>query len=141
MKLVIAFLPLLALGGCSGMDYKPVQERSFAQLASNGCGEEGEQMLVEGYVSRAYQNTVVLWDGIDPQATTAITLPGRGWLARARGWFGDSKHEVSEQELNQLAAARIPVTFGVECQGRGVAPEARSIRYTNAQGQRVAIAY
>jgi hypothetical protein len=130
---------LVMLTGCSSIDYKPVQERSFAQLMTGGCREDGEQLMVTGQVSKAYQNTVVLWDGIDPQATVAVTLP-RGVTQRVRGWFGKNKQEVSERTLNDLAARGVPVTVGMVCQG-GSAPQATSIAYTDAEGQRVAIAY
>jgi hypothetical protein len=129
----------IMLAACAS--YQPVQESTFAALTSDGCRDEGRQMLVEAYVSKAYENTVVLWDGTDAQSTVAVTLPGRGVLGRMRGWFGDSKHEVTQQTLNQLAAERTPVTVGVVCQGGKVAPEAASLRYVDAQGQRVAIAY
>jgi hypothetical protein len=129
-----------ALAGCASTDYEPVQERSFAQLLSDGCDEQGQQMLVTGQVSRAYQDTVVLWDGIDPQATVAVSLPG-GVTQRVRGWFGKNKREVTERTLNDLASRNVPVTVGLECQGNNVAPVARSISYTDQRGQRVAIAY
>jgi len=135
--LISAALAMLA--GCSSMDYKPVQERSFAQLVSGGCTSDGEQLMVTGQVSKAYQNTVVLWDGIDPQATVAVTVP-RSINQRVRGWFGKNRQEVSERTLNDLAARGVPVTVGLVCQG-GAAPQATSIAYTDSEGQRVAIAY
>jgi hypothetical protein len=133
---------VIVLAGCSSMDYKPVQERSFSQLLSEGCKEPGEQMLVTGYVSKAYQDTVVLWDGIDPQSTVAVKVPGPGLKQRLKGWLGaDSKQEVTAETLNSLGAQRQPVTVGLVCQGENVAPEVRTVNYTDAQGQRVAIAY
>jgi hypothetical protein len=134
-------LTIIVLAGCGGMDYKPAQERPLAQIAAEGCRDKGERLLITGQVSKAYENTVVLWDGIDPQATLAVTVPGRSPLSRARGWFGKSKHEVSRTQLNELIAARTPVTAELVCQGGNVAPEASSFAYTNAQGQRVAIGY
>jgi hypothetical protein len=129
------------LAGCADLDYKPVQERGFGELLSGRC-EAGQQLLVTGQVNRAYENTLVLWDGIDPQATVAVTLPGPSVGQRVRSWFGgDTSRQVSEQTLNDLARRGVPVTVNLVCQGSGVAPEALQVSYTNAEGQRVAIAY
>jgi hypothetical protein len=137
--LIVSSVALLA--GCASLDYQPVQERSFAQVASGRC-KEGERMLVTGQVSRSYENTVVMWDGIDPQATVAVTLPKPGIKQRVRGWFGgDTSREVSDDTLSDLAARGVPVTVNLVCHGDGVAPEALQLSYTDAQGQRVAIAY
>lgn len=129
------------LVGCASTSYEPVREQSFAQLAANGCVNGGQQVMVTAQVSKAYQDTVVLWDGTDPQQTIAATLGGRGPVARLRGWFGENKYELSEQQLNELAAQRTPVTVTLECSGAGVAPVARNISYQSQDGTRVAIGY
>jgi hypothetical protein len=141
VKVLISAAAAVVLTGCASTDYKPVQERSFGALVSEGCRDDGEQMLVTGYVSKAYEDTVVMWDGIDPQATVAVKVPGRTLTSRMRGWFGDSKHEVSQARLNDLITRKVPVTVNLTCQGESMAPVVTSAEYTDAQGQRVAIAY
>jgi hypothetical protein len=141
VKVLISAAAVVVLTGCASTDYEPVQERSFGALVSEGCRDDGEQMLVTGYVSRAYEDTVVLWDGIDPQATVAVKVPGRTLTSRMRGWFGDSKHEVSQERLNDLITRKVPVTVNLTCQGENMAPVVTHASYTDAQGQRVAIAY
>jgi hypothetical protein len=129
-----------ALSACAS--YEPVRETTYAQLVSGGCGDEGEQMLVQGYVQRAYENTVVIWDGSDASSTVAANLPRTGIKGRLRGLFGaDSKNQVAAEQLNAVAQQRIPVTFTLACEGKSIAPQVRSMSYTDSAGQRVAIAY
>lgn len=131
----------VALVGCGTMNYQPARERDIAQLADQGCGSKGETFIVRGQVSKAYENTVVLWDGVDPQRTMAFTLAGRSPLQRMRGWFGENKYEASRELLNQLSANRTPVTVTAVCQGGQTAPVANNLTYTDTSGQRVAIGY
>lgn len=137
----VTWMVVGVIAGCAATRYEPVREQSFAQLASSGCVNGGQQVMVTAQVNKAYQNTVVLWDGADPQQTIAVTLGGRGPVAKLRGWFGQNKYELSEQQLNELAAQRTPVTVTLECSSAGVAPVARNISYQNQDGTRVAIGY
>jgi len=130
---------LLALSACAS--YEPVRESNFPQLVSGGCMEEGKQTIVTAYVNKAYENTVVLWDGADPSTTMPANLPRAGFGQRLKNMFGDTKNEVAAEQLNQVAQQRLPVTFTLECQGKNVAPLVRGVSYTDQQGQRVAIAY
>jgi hypothetical protein len=131
---------VLALSACAS--YEPVRESNFPQLASGGCTEEGKQTIVTAFVNKAYENTVVLWDGNDPSTTVPANLPRAGWGQRLRNVFGgEGKNEVAAEQLNQVAHQRLPVTFTLECQGSNHAPLVRSVHYTDQQGQRVAIGY
>jgi hypothetical protein len=138
MKFAGVVLALL-VAGCAG--YQPARERNFAQAASEGCSNRGEAFIVTAQVSKAYENTVLLADSMDPEKTMSVTLPGRGLLARARGWVGTNKYEASMQRLTELSASRTPVTVTLECKGEKVAPIARNISFDNADGTRTAIAF
>lgn len=138
MKFAGVVLAFLAAGCAS---YQPARERDFASASREGCTDRGQSFIVTAQVSKAYENTVLLWDGIDPAKTMSVTLPGRGPVARAKGWFGTSKYEASMKRLNELSAAGTPVTVTLACQGEQVAPEATNISYTNPDGTRTAIAF
>jgi hypothetical protein len=138
VKLLFGVAMVTALVGCAS--YEPVRERTFSDLVAQGCGDAEERTIVTGYVSRAYENTVVLWDGIDPQATVAVTVPGRNPWQRLRGALGKNKHEVTQETLNRLTQERVPVTVTLECQGNA-APLVRHVTYNDENGQRIAIAY
>ncbi len=136
----LSMVAVMALSACAS--YEPVRESNFAQVVSAGCAEEGRQTIVNAYVNKAYENTVVLWDGTDPATTLAANLPRPGWGARVRGMFGgEGKNQVAAEQLNQVGQQRLPVTFTLECQGKNHAPLVRTVSYTDQQGQRVAIAY
>jgi len=136
-----AILPAaVLLGGCASANYRPVQEVSFQQFTSGVCDNGGRQVAVSGQVSKAYQNTVVLSDAVDPQRTAAFTLKRPGAGSKVRGWFGTNRYELTQQRLNELSTQGTPVMIRAECQGKGVAAVAESISY-DQDGRRVAIEY
>lgn len=129
------------LTACAATHYEPVQERPLSQVIAEGCGKPGERFLVTARVNKAYEDTVVLWDGLDPRRTLAVKVPNPGVLERARGWFGENKNEVMRRQLNDLGSQGQPVTAMLECQGSGVAPELVNVSFTNDKGQQIAIPY
>jgi hypothetical protein len=140
MKAFAAAFAVALLAGCASAHYHPLPERPLAQIATLGCGEPGSRVLVTAQVSKAYEDTVVLWDGVDPQRALAVTVPKSNLRERVGGWFGASKQEVMRDELNHLAAQHLPVTAMLECKDRGGAPELVNITFVNSKGQRSVIA-
>jgi len=132
-----------ALAACGGTtNYRPAMERPFQQVAANGCGRDGDRVMVTGQVTQAYENSVSLWDGADPSRTLTVSLPGRGSpMAKMRQWVGKNRYELTAERLNQLSAERQPVTVTLECNGPRVPAVAQSIEFSNPDGTRVAIAY
>jgi hypothetical protein len=135
----LSMVAVLALSACAS--YEPVRESNLSQLTSEGCSREGSQTLVNAFVNKATHDSVVIWDGSDPQSTVAARLPRPGIAQRLRNAFGESKSEVAAEKLNEVAQQRLPVTFSLVCESANAAPVVRSISYTDQQGQRVAIAY
>jgi hypothetical protein len=128
------------LAASAAFAFEPAVEQSFSQLASTGCSDSNADFIVRGMVSNANENTVVLSDPTDARSTISLTLPGRGPFTRAKGWFGDSKYETSDQVLNALRAAGTPVVVTLKCKGNGT-PIARNISYQNADGTNSSISY
>jgi hypothetical protein len=124
----------------SAFAYKPATEQEFSQIAREGCNNRDGDFIIRGMVSNANENTVVLSDPEDSRSTLSLTLPGRGPLARAKGVFGKSKYEASEQRLNQLRATGTAVVVTLKCKGNGT-PIARSISYIDENGSRASISY
>jgi hypothetical protein len=120
--------------------YKPAVEQAFSQIASEGCKNRDGDFIITGLVSSANENTVVLSDPLPPTSVISLTLPGRGPLARARGWFGKSKYEASDERLNALRASSTPVVVTLQCRGKGD-PIARNISYRSADGERASISF
>ena len=142
MKLIISAVVALALTGCASRTYRPAVEEPLSKVVQNGCGRNGDRVIVTGQVSQAYENRVVLSDGTAPGSDLTIDLPGRGSpTATMRRWVGTSKYELTAQKLNELRAQGTPVTATLECKGPRVAAEARNIEFANPDGTRVAIAY
>ena len=129
-------LVVLALAGCSGVSYRPVQETSFEQVADRGCTRKDEQFSVTAQVNAAYRETIVLWNGRDPDRTLAVSLPGEGVGSKLRGVFGDSRYDLSVERLEQLRARNTPITINLRCERKGATPFADRYSYYEG-GQRV----
>jgi hypothetical protein len=139
MKLVIG-LCLVTLAGCSAMRYEPAAEQRFSSIAADGCNRRDGDFIIRGVVSNAYENIMVLQDPADPESTMSVTLPGRGTLSRLRAAVGTSMHEASRQRLTELGNAGTPVVVTLQCKGN-LAPQARNISYSNADGSRSSMTF
>jgi hypothetical protein len=138
MKSFLFMSTLLAAG--STLAYEPAIEQDFGDVAANGCRNRDGDFIVRGMVSSADEDTVVLADPERSRSTISVTLPGRGPLARAKGVFGKSKYEASDEQLNELRISRTPVVVTMKCDGGG-SPRARSISYENADGTQSSISF
>jgi len=143
MQLRIALiLGALALTACASRTYRPAVQEPISKVVSNGCGRNGDTVMVTGQVSQASENSIVLADSTDSATTLAINLPGRGSpSATMRRWFGTSKYELTDQRLNELKAQGTPLIATIECKGPRLTPVARSIEFRNPDDTRVEIAY
>src|SRR5579872_6619448 len=99
MQLRIAFMiSTLVLTACASRTYRPAVEEPLSKVVSNGCGRNGDTIMVTGQVGNASENSVVLRDSEDSTATLAVNLPGRGSPSSTmRRWFGTSKYELTDQ--------------------------------------------
>jgi hypothetical protein len=126
---------------CAALAYKPAEERGFADIAASGCSNRDGEFIVRGMVSNATEDTVVLADPQDEASTMSLTLPGRGPLARAKGFFGKkNKYQTAQQRLDGLRSERTPVVVTLKCHGSGT-PSARNISYMTADGARESISF
>jgi hypothetical protein len=143
MRLLIGVaVTAMALIGCASRNYRPAVEEPLSRVVQNGCGRDGDTVIVTGQVSQAYENRIVLTDSVTPATTLTIDLPGRGSpAATMRRWVGSTKYELTAQKLNELHAQGTPVTATLECKGPRVAAVARNIEFLSPDGTRVAIAY
>jgi hypothetical protein len=130
----------VVLAASNAFAFKPAVEREFDDIASSGCSNRDGDFIVRGMVSNANENTLVLSDALDARSTLSVTLPGRGPFARVKGAFTKGKYEASAERLNELRAARSPVTVTLECKGNGT-PLARNISYANSDGTRGSISF
>ncbi len=137
-RMLPIFLGLLV--ACAAMAYKPAEERVFSDIAAGGCNNRDGDFIVTGMVSSATEDTVVLADPDDQTSTLSVTLPGRGPVARVKGFFSRGKYTTALQRLDELRADRTPVVMTLKCRGNA-APAARSIAYQNADGSRESISF
>jgi hypothetical protein len=135
------YLVVAALAASTSvLAYTPAVEREFDEFAATGCKNRDGDFIIRGMVSSANEDTLVLSDPADSRTTASVTLPGRGPFARVRGAFGTSKHEASNQQLNELRSSHAPVVVTLKCKGDGT-PLAQQISYVNADGTRAAISF
>jgi hypothetical protein len=130
---------LLVATGCGGLNYKPTQEMSFAQVVAGDC-RKGTRTIVTAQVDQAYENTVLLRDSLNPQQTLPVQLGGRNWWRRAKDLVGESRYEVSRKRLADLAQTGTPVNVTLECRGVNT-PVAQQISFVDQTGTRVAFDY
>jgi hypothetical protein len=134
------FLALTLLVASAAIAYKPAEERVFGDIAASGCDNRNGDFIVRGMVSNATEDTVVLSDPRDDASTMSLTLPGRGPLARVKGFFSRGKYQAAQHRLDELRADRTPVVVTLKCRGNGT-PSARNISYVNADGSRESISF
>lgn len=139
MKYIYLAVTTLAVS-TSALAYTPAEERDFDEFAASGCRNRDGDFIIRGMVSSANEDTLVLSDPTNSRSTTSVTLPGRGPFARVRGAFGTSKHEASDQQLNELRLSHTPVVVTLKCKGDGT-PLAQEISFVNPDGTHAAISY
>jgi hypothetical protein len=83
---------------------------------------------------------MVLADPDDETNTLSVTLPGRGPVARVKGFFSKGKYQAAQQRLDELRAEHAPVVVTLRCRGNAT-PAARSIAYQTAEGSRESILF
>jgi hypothetical protein len=137
-QIILISATLLASGVAAA--YTPAEEREFGEFAASGCKNRDGNFIVRGLVSSANEDTLVLADPLNSRSTMSVTLPGRGPFARVRGAFGKSKHEASDERLNELRASDSIVQVTLKCQGDGT-PLAQEINYANSDGTRASISF
>ena|SRR5688572_26439416 len=135
----VVFVALVA-SSAAYAQYRPAQERDFSEFASSGCKNRDGDFIIQGMVSSANEDTLVLTDPHGSRRTVSVTLPGRGPFARVRGVLGKSKHEASDELLNELRASSSLVQVTLKCKGDGT-PEAQEISYENSDGTHAAISF
>jgi hypothetical protein len=140
MKHIYSLVVTALAVSTSALAYTPAEERDFEEFAATGCRNRDGDFIVRGMVSSANENTLVLADPADARRTASVTLPGRGPFSRVRGAFGTSKHEASNQQLNELRFSRTPVVVTLKCKGDGT-PLAQEISYINSDGTHAAISF
>lgn len=140
MRHLILISTALVASGAVSAAYKPAEERDFSEFAASGCKNRDGDFIVRGLVSSANEDTLVLADPLNSRSTMSVTLPGRGPFARVRGAFGKSKHEASDERLNELRASDSIVQVTLKCKGDGT-PLAQEINYANSDGTRASISF
>lgn len=136
MKRFSIVVVVLLTAACGTTSYKPVQEIEFERLAREGCQRSGDRFSVTAQINAAYRETIVLWNGRDPDQTVAVTLPPESVASKTRGIFGSSRYELSVDRLQDLRGRRTPVTVTMRCEGSGRTPTADRFSYFE-NGQRV----
>lgn len=133
---IILLVAATLVTGCASVSYSPVQETRLEQLAREGCARAGDRFSVTAQINAAYRETIVLWNGQDPQQTVAVTLPSEGVGSKLRGLVGQSRYELSVERLQQLREQGTPVNVTMRCERKGEAPRADRFSYYE-NGQRV----
>jgi hypothetical protein len=75
MQLRIALIvSVLALTACASRTYRPAVQEPLSKIVSNGCGRNGDTVMVTGQVSQASENSIVLADSTNPATTGSLRV-------------------------------------------------------------------
>ena len=129
-----------ALATAGAFADEPAVEQDFSDVALDGCKDRGHDFIVQGLVSTATEDTLVLADPAGSRKTMSIALPGRGPLAGLRGVVGKSREEKVYQRLQELHNNSTVVRVTLTCKGHAT-PVARNISYRTKDGSEETISY
>jgi len=127
-------LPLAV--ACASASYQPVSERSFENLVAEGCGREGVRITTTAKINRVYEDSVMLWDGADPETVVSMRVREAGLGARTKGLVTKTRFERGYEELKGLEKRDWPVTVTATCRGGDVPPVVTRFSYRNADNER-----
>lgn len=130
-------IPALVLAGCTMYRYQPVEQREIEDLAERGC-EKGERVMVLAEVNQVYEDSLVLWDGRDPETTYTLQIEGPGLGRKAKSLVGQSRYERAYDALQDVMEddRRVEATF--TCRGERRTPIATRIAFRDLGGDEIA---
>lgn len=126
---ILVIAAALSLSACASLDYKPVTYTTFDDLVNSGCDVAEARFNVRAYVSAAYKETLVLWDGIDSGRSVAVRLPRENLASKAQGVVGQSRYEVNLDTLRALRGSKEDVSVALVCKDKDRAPVLLRLRY------------
>ena len=122
---------------CSAYDYDPVEEDDIDRLADEGC-KNGDRITTTAEVSQVYEDSLVLWDGVDPETTFTVRFREPGVSRKTKGVFGKNRYERAYEALQDVMEDEEPIEVTLLCQGERKTPIATRFSYRDEGGEEVA---
>jgi hypothetical protein len=130
-------IAILSLASCTLYEYDPVEERSIERLVEDGC-EKGDRVTTTAEVNQVYEDSVVLWDGRDPDTTYTLRFKGPGLGAKTKSLLGENRYESAYKALSHQMEEDEPVDVSFVCQGRRKTPVANRFSFRDEDGEEIA---
>jgi hypothetical protein len=128
------------LAGCTMYRYQPVAERSITDLAEDGC-KDGEKIITSADLNQVYEDSLVLWDGRDPDSTFTVQFKGPGVLRRTKSLVGQNRYERAYEALQSVKEDERPVKVTFECRGKRKTPIVSRFSFRDEVGDEVAFEF
>jgi hypothetical protein len=127
---------LLLLPACASLDYEPTRELPFATVVERDCGKDGDRVATRAWVNKVYRNSLILWDGRDPQSTYTVELVDPTLRQRAKAKVSTSRLELAYETLKRLEEERIPIEIVLTCAAGDRPPTTGRFSYVTNAGER-----
>ena len=134
--IVLVILSTIGLG-CSAYDYDPVEEKDIEQLADEGC-KDGDRVTLTAEVNQVNEDSLVLWDGVDPDTTYTVRFRDAGIARKTKGVFGKNRYESAYEALQDLKEDGEPIDVTLVCQGQRKTPIATRVSFRDEDGEEIA---
>ena len=128
------------LAGCTMYRYQPVQERSIQTLADDGC-KKGDRVVTSADLNQVYEDSLVLWDGRDPDSTFTVRFKGPGVARKTKSLVGQNRYERAYEALRDVMDDGRPVEVTFECRGQRKTPIASRFSFRDEGGDEVAFEF
>jgi hypothetical protein len=118
--------------------YDPVREIDIEDLADDGCGKRGDRLLTNAEINQVYEDSVVLWDGREPDSTYTLHIRGPGMVRKTKSLVGKSRYERAYDALQEVMREEDEVTVTFVCKGERKAPVATRVSFRAEDGDEIA---
>lgn len=136
MVLWAALSVALSLTSCAVHRYRPVEEVRIDRLVSEGC-KKGSRVATTAWLNQVYRESVILWDGRDPDSTYSVRLKSPGVVDKTKGTIGKNRYQSGFRALQELMEEERRVTVTFTCKAKNRPPVADRFAYVAPDGEQV----
>jgi hypothetical protein len=128
------------LTGCTMYRYQPVEQRDIDDLAEDGC-KKGDRVSTRAELNQVYEDSLVLWNGRDPDSTFTVRFKGPGVARRTKSLVGQSRYERAYEALQDVREDERPIEVTFACRGERKTPIVTRFSFRDEGGEEIAFEF